>query len=84
MNGLKQEIGNFLRLLGAFLATFMGCYTLDKFYTSSDGWSWLPKVAGSVLVLAGAAALVILLYRKTVRIKVDTAAEFSPGPDKQG
>jgi len=88
---MKQEIGNFLRLLGAVLVTWLGAATVAQTFPSGSfsdsNWCWVPRVCGSVLVLAGTLAAVVLLYQKTVRIKVDTAgktAEFSPGPDKPG
>jgi hypothetical protein len=90
MDALKQEIANFLRLLGALLAMWLGSSVLWHSFSglgSDNSWYWLPRVCGSVLVLAGTVASVILMYQKVVRIKLDTSAktaEFAPaGENKQ-
>lgn len=89
MDALRQEIGTFLRLLGAILAGWLGTYMLAHSFSilnNDSVWCWLLRLAGSVLVLAGTAAAVILMYQKVVRIKVDTSAktaEFSPAGENK-
>jgi hypothetical protein len=86
MDNLKQEIGNFLKLLGAVLVVLTGGWLLFNYLGSDSGWTWLPRICGSAMVLAGSAASVILLFQKAVRIKVDTgakSAEFAPAGENK-
>ena len=89
MDTLKQEIGAFLRLLGAILAAGLGCRMLAVVGGSAGGWYWLPKICGSVLVVAGSVAVLLQLFSKwlgsfgSVRINVDTSQEAAAAPSEK-
>lgn len=86
MDALKQEIGAFLRLLGAILAAALGVRMLAAAAAFQGGWYWLPKICGSVLVLAGTLAVLLQLFRKvmgsmgSLRINVGPSEGSVPAP----
>jgi protein-S-isoprenylcysteine O-methyltransferase Ste14 len=80
METLKKDLGVFIKLLGAVLVVWAGGWVLFSSYPSDNGWCWLPKICGSAMVLAGAAAAILLLWQRTVSIKVDAKVDGKERP----
>jgi hypothetical protein len=91
MESWKQELANFLKLLGGVLVAGLGARVLSTVVpraatlgdSSPSAWFWLPKVCGTILVLCG--TLVVLYYLlerplRSIRINVRTGAEKIPAP----
>ena len=90
MDTLKRDIGNFLKILGAVLVTWLGGAIVagsggGSSLSGSDNWQVIPKVCGTALVVAGAAACIFFLWSKTLRIRVDSADKsLEAGPAGEG
>jgi protein-S-isoprenylcysteine O-methyltransferase Ste14 len=83
MDTLRRDIANLIKVLSALLVTGLGSWMLSTY--NDTGWVYVPKICGSIMVVAGAAACVFFLWQKTLRIRLEGAEkELSAGPVSEG
>jgi len=88
MDTLRRDIGNLIKIFGALLVTGLGSWIVAANTSNSyneSNWFVLPKICGSIMVVAGAAACVFFLWQKTLRIRLEGAEkELTAGPVSEG